>query len=77
MIREARVQKTNRPCSFCEQGSEPDYKDAKSLSRFLTDKGKIMARSRSGVCHKHQAHMATAIKRARNLALLPFVTIVQ
>lgn len=62
-------------CSFCEQKLEPDYKDAKVLRSFLTNKGKIVARSRSGICLKHQRRLALSIKRARQMALLPYVTI--
>lgn len=60
-------------CGLCRQGTEPDYKEVLVLRRFLTDRGKILARSRSGVCAKHQRRLGREIKRARNMALLPFV----
>jgi len=60
-------------CSFCKQGEEPDYKNVLALRRFITDRGKILARSKSGICAKHQRQLKTAIKRARILALLPFI----
>ncbi len=66
--------RTPGKCLFCEQGFEPDYKDTKVLKTFLTEKGKIVGRSRTGVCQKHQRKLATSVKRARNMALLPFVT---
>lgn len=60
-------------CVFCDERKEPDYKDFELTGRFITDRGKIIARSRSGVCAKHQRKLTKAVKRARHLALLPFV----
>ncbi|MEZ4456753.1 MAG: 30S ribosomal protein S18 [Gemmatimonadales bacterium] len=50
-----------------------DYKDEKLLSRFLTERGKILPRRLSGVTARHQRQLAVAIKRARYLALLPYI----
>ena len=50
-----------------------DYKDEKLLSRFLTERGKILPRRLSGVSARHQRQLAVAIKRARYLALLPYI----
>lgn len=50
-----------------------DYKDEKLLARFLTDRGKILPRRLSGVTARHQRQLAVAIKRARFLALLPYI----
>jgi small subunit ribosomal protein S18 len=50
-----------------------DYKDDKLLSRFLTERGKILPRRLSGVSARHQRQLAVAIKRARFLALLPYI----
>ena len=50
-----------------------DYKQVDMLRGFLTDRGKIQPRRRTGTCAKHQRQLATAIKRARHLAMLPFV----
>jgi len=62
-----------RSCFFCkEKIKEIDYKDADFLRRFLTGRGKIKARRKTGVCARHQRQLAVAIKRARHLALLPF-----
>lgn len=72
-----RVIKHEGPCPFCDQKLEPDYKEAKTLRRYLSDKGKIMARTRSGVCMKHQKRLAQAIKRARSMAMIPYVTLVR
>ena len=63
-----------RICRFCEAGVKYiDYRDEKRLSRFLTERGKIIPRRVSGTCAKHQRMLTTAIKRSRILALLPFV----
>ncbi len=64
-----------RACPFCTQKAKSiDYKLADQLRRYLTDHGKIKARRKVGTCAKHQRLLATAIKRARHVALLPFVT---
>lgn len=60
-------------CAFCvDKVDEIDYKDVAKLRRFITEKGKILPRRMSGVCAKHQRALATAIKRARVMALLPY-----
>ena len=68
------VRKPPGKCAFCLAKVGPDYKQTEALSRQMTDRGRIVARSRSGLCQKHQKRLATAIKQARHLALLPFVT---
>ncbi|NJO84107.1 MAG: 30S ribosomal protein S18 [Blastochloris sp.] len=61
-------------CAFCtEQIRTPDYKDIKRLQRFVSERGKILPRRRTGTCARHQRGLTTAIKRARHMALLPFV----
>jgi small subunit ribosomal protein S18 len=61
-------------CRFCEAGEiYIDYKDEKKLGKFLTEQGKIIPRRVSGNCAMHQRQLTKAIKRARHLALLPFV----
>lgn len=61
-------------CAFCVDKVEAiDYKDIARLKRFITEKGKIVPRRASGTCAKHQRELATAIKRARQVALLPYV----
>lgn len=60
-------------CAFCEDKSlQIDYKKTALLRSYITDRGKIKARRKSGACAKHQRRLAVAIKRARHLALLPF-----
>jgi small subunit ribosomal protein S18 len=60
-------------CKFCIQKLKIDYKDADTLRRFITERGKILPRRITGTCAKHQRSLALAIKRARIIALLPFV----
>jgi len=50
-----------------------DFKDERTLSRFLTERGKILPSRLSGTCSRHQRQLSTAIKRARQLALLPYI----
>lgn len=65
-----------RVCRFCEDDVlYIDFKDNKKLQRFLTDQGKILPRRTSGTCAKHQRMLSQAIKRARHLALIPFVSV--
>lgn len=60
-------------CIFCADGVKYiDYKNADMLARYLTDRGKIRPRRKTGLCAKHQRRLSVAIKRARHLALLPF-----
>jgi small subunit ribosomal protein S18 len=63
-----------RICKFCaEKISYIDFKDGKLLSHFIPERGKILPRRISGVCSIHQRLLAEAIKRARHLAIIPFV----
>lgn len=62
-------------CAFCaDKNSKIDYKDVNKLRRYLSERGKIVPRRVSGLCARHQRELTTAIKRARQLALLPYVT---
>lgn len=61
-------------CRFCEENVEYiDYKDDKRLQRFTTEQGKIIPRRTSGTCAKHQRELIRAIKRARHLAIIPYI----
>ena len=65
--------KRRKVCQFCADKVESiDYKDAAKLRRFVSERGKIMPRRMTGTCAKHQRELATAIKRARVMALLPY-----
>lgn len=61
-------------CKVCIGKVKVDYKDADTLRRFTTERGKILPRRITGTCAKHQRLVAREVKRARALALLPFVT---
>ena len=73
MKREKGRRTRRKVCSFCVDKVESlDYKDLSRLRRYITERGKILPRRISGSCAKHQRQLTTAIKRARNVALLPF-----
>jgi small subunit ribosomal protein S18 len=60
-------------CYFCKEGVETvDYKDYTTLRRFMSERGKIRSRRTTGACRRHQRQVAAAIKRAREVALLPY-----
>lgn len=70
-------EKNRRPrkkvCSFCvDKIQEIDYKEVGRIRKYITERGKILPRRISGNCAKHQRQLTVAIKRARNVALLPF-----
>jgi small subunit ribosomal protein S18 len=72
--RKRRVYHRRKVCRFCADSSLViDYKDSKSLKYFITERGKIIPRRISGSCASHQRALTLAIKRARSIALLPFV----
>ena len=60
-------------CYFCQNKTAPNYREFEVLAKFTSDRGKIVARIRSGACAKHQRRLVAEIKMARHLALLPFV----
>lgn len=62
-----------KKCYFCDEKKEPGFANTETLQRFLTERGKIIGRARSGICSKHQKKLTLEIKYARHLALLPFV----
>jgi small subunit ribosomal protein S18 len=64
-----------KACPYCrDKVDQVDYKDLSALRRFVSDRGKIRSRRITGACRRHQSQVARAIKRARELALLPYVT---
>lgn len=68
------TQQTEKFCYFCQHGIvHIDYKDVQLLRRFLSSYAKIVPRKRTGTCVTHQRKLSNAIKRARMIALLPFV----
>ena len=63
-----------KPCLFCKDKVEQvDYKDIATLGKFVSERGKIRSRRLTGACRRHQNQVAVAVKRARELALLPYV----
>ncbi|MBZ4655175.1 MAG: ribosomal protein [Peptococcaceae bacterium] len=73
MKRERGRRPRKRVCSFCVDKVESiDYKELGRLRKYITERGKILPRRISGNCAKHQRQLTVAIKRARNVALLPF-----
>jgi small subunit ribosomal protein S18 len=63
-----------KPCQHCRDKVEQvDYKDVATLRKFISEKGKIRSRRITGACRRHQDQIARAVKRARELALLPYV----
>lgn len=60
-------------CFFCKESKTPDFMEHELLSRFVSERGKIQPRLRSGLCSKHQRKLTIHIKRARYLAFLPFI----
>lgn len=72
--RKRRVYHRRKVCRFCADSSLViDYKDSRSLKYFITERGKIIPRRISGSCAAHQRSLTRAIKRARTIALLPYV----
>jgi small subunit ribosomal protein S18 len=63
-----------KPCPFCREKVDfVDYKDVAALRRAVSDKGKIRSSRVTGACRRHQSQLARAVKRARELGLLPYV----
>ncbi|MDI9502775.1 MAG: 30S ribosomal protein S18 [Peptoniphilaceae bacterium] len=68
-----RYRSRRKVCSFCaDKSSTIDYKDTKKLSKYITERGKILPRRVTGTCSKHQRKLTAAIKIARQVALLPY-----
>ena len=68
------MRRPQKSCPFCESRVRwIDYKDDRTLGRFITDHGKILPSRLSGVCARHQRQLAIAVKRARYLALIPYI----
>ena len=74
MKRERGRRPRKRVCSFCVDKVEAiDYKDTHKIRKYVTERGKILPRRISGNCAKHQRQVTVAIKRARHIALLPYI----
>ena len=73
MRRKIKVKIVPKNCPFCNTKTEPDFREMEHLGKYISDRGRILAHTRTGVCSKHQRAIAQSIKHARHLALLPFV----
>lgn len=74
VVKKFRKPSKKKVCAFCVAGEKTiDYKDVAKIRKYITEKGKILPRRQTGVCAFHQRELCTAIKRARNIALLPYV----
>ena len=74
MKRRSGIRRRKKVCVFCgEEKGVIDYKDAPKLRKYVSERGKILPRRITGTCAKHQRELTTAIKRARHVALMPYV----
>ena len=67
------MRRRKKVCIFCGKDGDIDYKDVVRLKKFISERGKILPRRVTGTCARHQRELTVAIKRARHLALLPYV----
>ncbi|MCR4892031.1 MAG: 30S ribosomal protein S18 [Lachnospiraceae bacterium] len=67
------IRRRRKVCVFCGKDNVIDYKDAMKLKKYISERGKILPRRVTGTCAKHQRALTVAIKRARHIALLPYV----
>ena len=67
------MHRRKKVCVFCGKDSEISYKDVNKLKRYISERGKILPRRITGNCAKHQRAVTLAVKRARHLAILPYV----
>ncbi|MEE9172126.1 MAG: 30S ribosomal protein S18 [candidate division NC10 bacterium] len=74
VIKRRKSYRRQKVCKFCvDKVEQVDYKDVRRLRSVVTDRGRILPRRISGTCAPHQRQLTVAVKRARNIALLPFV----
>jgi small subunit ribosomal protein S18 len=71
---ERNLKRPAKACPFCRDQQRVDWKDLQTLRKYLSDRGKIRARRVTGACVQHQADVANAIKVAREVALLPYMS---
>ncbi len=73
MRRKGGMQRRKKVCVFCGKDHEIDYKDIAMLKKYVSESGKILPRRITGNCAKHQREITVAVKRARHLAMMPYV----
>jgi len=74
-LQNRRLYKKN--CIFCKTDTDPDYKNYDGLQSYVSDRARILGRVYTGLCNKHQRKLSQAIKRARHLGLLPYISAVR
>ena len=74
MKRRGGMRRGKKVCVFCGKDNAIDYKDTNKLKRYVSERGKILPRRITGNCAKHQRALTVAIKRARHISLMPYVT---
>ena len=67
-----RKQTRAKNCPLCKSDTQVDYKDAPALKKYISERGKILGRARTGICAAHQRQVTRSVKRARYMAILPF-----
>jgi small subunit ribosomal protein S18 len=73
MVKFRKIRRRSKRCLICASNTVVDYKDAAFLKRYISERGKILGRIRTDICAKHQRQVTKSIKRARYVALLPYV----
>ena len=73
MRKKGGMRRRKKVCVFCGKDNVIDYKDTAKLKKYVSERGKILPRRISGTCAKHQRALTVAIKRARHVALMPYV----
>lgn len=71
--RKPHVRPVAKNCIFCAQKTSPTYRDIQTLEKYVTERGKILGRAKTGICATHQRKLTESVKRARHVALLPFI----
>ena len=73
-LKRRNIRRRKKVCVFCaDKSATIDYKDANKLKRYISERGKILPRRITGTCAKHQRALTVAVKRARQIAVLPYV----
>lgn len=72
-VRRGGIRRRKKVCVFCGKDNVIDYKDTAKLKKYVSERGKILPRRITGTCAKHQRALTVAIKRARHVALMPYV----
>lgn len=73
MRRRNNIRRRKKVCAFCGKDEVIDYKDTAKLRKFVSERGKILPRRVTGTCARHQRALTNAVKRARHVALMPYV----